>query len=67
MWVLTSRSDINNLKFGVKAACLQPGFHLPFVHFGNFASADFLLLFMYYYLLPELKSFVVMPKEALVN
>ena len=41
---LTSRSDIENLKFGAKAACLQPGFHLPFVYFGNFASADFLLL-----------------------
>ena len=44
MWGLTSRSDINYLKFGAKAACLQPGFHLPFVHFGKFASADFLLL-----------------------
>ena len=42
MWGLTSRSDINYLKFGGKA-CLQPGFHLPFVHFGTFASADFLL------------------------
>ena len=37
-------SDVKNyLKFGAKAACLQPGFHLPFVQFGKFASADFLL------------------------
>ena len=25
--------DIENLKFGAKAACLQPGFHLTFVHY----------------------------------
>ena len=44
MWGLTSRSDIHNLIFSAKAACLQPGFHMPFVHFGKFAAADFLLL-----------------------
>ena len=43
MWGLTSRSDINYLNLGAKAACLQPGFHLPFVQFGKFPSADFLL------------------------
>lgn len=36
--------DIENLKCGAKAACLQPGFHLTFVHFGKFASADFMLI-----------------------
>ena len=40
---LTKKPEHSGYEIGAKGTCLQPGFHLPFVHFDNFASIDFLL------------------------
>ena len=52
-----------DLTFGTKAACLQPGIHLPFVHFSSFAFADFLLLIF----TTVIKEFRLNAKGALVK